>query len=90
MPDALRAAGTFGTHWMMPPLIPFGAPIEANEKRRTIELESGTVKRLIDGMFDPGFGEPYVTALGIGVLDAQEIVKSLDPLPWKRLASGVL
>jgi hypothetical protein len=89
MPDALRAAGTFGTHWMMPPLIPFGAPIEASEKRRTIELESKTVQRLIDGMFDPHFNEQYVTELGINASDAHEIVKSLDPL-WKSLAAGVL
>lgn len=50
MPDALRAAGTFGTHWMMPPRVPLGAP-SGSPVDELLEVESERVIELVDSLF---------------------------------------
>jgi hypothetical protein len=92
MPDALRAAGTFGTHWMMPPRVPLGAALPRQQNKQ-VQLESGVVIELIDALFRPDFSPAYVRATWPG-LDFEEVTGRLaqgweERTPWQTLYEGL-
>jgi hypothetical protein len=82
MPDALRAAGTFGTHWMMPPTVPIGRVADGGD---VFAIEERTAIGLIDALFaDPA-------QLGALSADCRQAIAQLgagDAL-WRRLTDGM-
>ena len=87
MPDAMRAAGTFGTHWMMPATVTIRDPLSNQENGGGIVLEDGEAKEIIDALFLDEYSASYITRRWPG-LDAEGIVE-LTGEPWYRLYDGL-
>lgn len=60
MPDALRVAGSFGTHWMMPPRVTFRDREARKEGKPPVELSKTTMLELIDAFFSPEYSLAYL------------------------------
>lgn len=87
MPEAMRAAGTFGTHWMMPATVTIKDPLSGDANRRGIELESGDLKELIDAMFSKEYSINYIEHRW-PKLDAKRIMEETKQ-PWGKLEAGL-
>jgi hypothetical protein len=57
MPDAMRAAGTFGTHWMMPGRVVLKDP---SSQAEGIELTGNEINALMDAMFAREYSVRYI------------------------------
>lgn len=91
MPAALRAAGTFGTHWMMPPRVPLGAPAESKLEEH-LELDSADVVGLVDALLskDP---VAYVQSSAQLSPYSEQLIDRLalrvTPSLWQTLTEGL-
>lgn len=59
MPDAMRAKGTFGTHWMMPDNVTLKNPWNNKEG---IEIKKEDLKELMVAMFSKEYSEEYLSS----------------------------
>jgi hypothetical protein len=59
MPDAMRAKGTFGTHWMMPDYVTLKNPWDTKEG---IEIKKEDLKELMVAMFSKEYSKEYLSS----------------------------
>ncbi|MHB8789650.1 MAG: patatin-like phospholipase family protein [Desulfobulbaceae bacterium] len=72
MPDAMRAKGTFGTHWMMPSKVMIKDPFSG--KDNGIEVKKEDLEDLIDRMFSRDYSD-YIKGKWSKKSDAEYIMK---------------
>jgi hypothetical protein len=55
MPYAMRASGTFGTHWRMPVTMILKDPFSSD--KQGVELKSDVAKEIIDAMYSKEYAK---------------------------------
>ncbi|MBU1564008.1 MAG: patatin-like phospholipase family protein [Proteobacteria bacterium] len=85
MPDAMRASGTFGTHWKMPDTIVLQDPFSGSNKG--VELNKIEILWIIDAMFSGKYSESSIHEKW-PELDAS-FVMEMTKKQWAALQDGV-
>lgn len=84
MPNAMRASGTFGTHWKMPPTLILKDPFSGDEQG--VKVKSDVAKEIIDAMFSEKYSTSYIQERW-PELDAKRIMEETQR-PWDALLAG--
>jgi hypothetical protein len=87
MPAAMRAAGTFGTHWMMPPSVTLKDPLSGDISRPGIELDQKDLQELIDVIYSKTYTISYIQQKW-PQLDAAYLMQQTGQ-PWDVLQAGL-
>jgi hypothetical protein len=87
MPAAMRAAGTFGTHWMMPPSVTLKDPFSGDTSRPGIELDKKELQELIDILYSKTYTISYIQQKW-PELDAAYLMQQTGN-PWAALKDGL-
>ena len=85
MPNAMRASGTFGTHWKMPPTMILQDPFSSDEQG--VKLKNDVAKEIIDAIFSENYSTSYIQERW-PELDAKRIMEETKN-PWDALQAGV-
>ena len=88
MPDVIRSAGAFGTHWMMPPEVPLGVHRQGDKNVSSIDVPGDKMRWLIDSLLAPGFGEKSI-GKNLGIDQPELLLKEIGELPWGTLERGL-
>jgi hypothetical protein len=87
MPASMRAAGTFGTHWMMPPSVTLKDPLSGDTSRPGIELDKKELQELIDILYSKTYTISYIQQKW-PELDAAYLMQQTGN-PWAALNDGL-
>jgi hypothetical protein len=85
MPEAMRVAGTFGTHWMMPRTVAFRDREARAQAKAPIELSRETMLELIDAIFSAEYSLSYLRQMKPPVEHPERIYEETKNL-WGDLS----
>ena len=91
MPKAMRASGTFGTHWMMPEKVTFKGRVPGSDEKLEVILDKEDIVGIMDTLFSEDYYE-YIRSKW-PKSEAENIIKltkiEMSKTPWTTLETGV-